>query len=32
VYGYSGLNIGGKSYFNTPTHPILSHRNLESYS
>ena len=22
VYGYSGLNIGGKSYFNTPTHPI----------
>ena len=27
VYGYSGLNIGGKSYFNTPTHPIVSHRN-----
>ena len=27
VYGYSGLNIGGKSYFNTPTHPIFSHRN-----
>ena len=21
VYNYSGLNIGGKSYFNTPTHP-----------
>ena len=27
MYGYSGLNIGGKSYFNTPTHPIVSHRN-----
>ena len=27
VYDYSGLNIGGKSYFNTPTHPIVSHRN-----
>lgn len=27
VYGYSGLNIGGKSYFNTPVHTILSHRN-----
>ena len=27
VYNYSGLNIGGKSYFNTPTHPIVSHRN-----
>ena len=27
VYGYSGLNIGGKSYFKTPIHPIISHRN-----
>ena len=26
VYGYSGLNIGGKSYFNTPTHPHVAHR------
>jgi len=25
-YGYSGLNIGGKSYFNTPTHLQVSHR------
>lgn len=27
VYGYSGLNIGGKNYFKTPIHPIVSHRN-----
>ena len=27
VYGYSGLNIGGKNYFKTPTHPFVSHRN-----
>ena len=27
VYNYSGLNIGGKSYFNTPTHPHVAHRN-----
>ena len=27
VYGYSGLNIGGKNYFKTPVHPIVSHRN-----
>ena len=27
VYGYSGLNIGGKNYFKTPIHPIISHRN-----
>ena len=26
VYNYSGLNIGGKSYFNTPTHPHVAHR------
>lgn len=26
VYNYSGLNIGGKSYFNTPTHPHAAHR------
>ena len=26
VYHYSGLNIGGKSYFNTPTHPHVAHR------
>ena len=26
VYNYSGLNIGGKSYFNTPTHPHIAHR------
>ena len=26
VYGYSGLNIGGKSYFNTPVHPHVAHR------
>ena len=26
VYDYSGLNIGGKSYFNTPTHPHVAHR------
>ena len=26
VYDYSGLNIGGKSYFNTPTHPHAAHR------
>ena len=24
VYGYSGLNIGGKNYFKTPTHPFVS--------
>ena len=23
---YSGLNIGGKSYFNTPVHPHVAHR------
>ena len=27
MYGYSGLNIGGKNYFKTPIHPIVSHRN-----
>ncbi len=26
VYHYSGLNIGGKSYFNTPTHAHVAHR------
>ena len=26
VYDYSGLNIGGKSYFNTTTHPHVAHR------
>ena len=26
VYQYSGLNIGGKSYFNTPVHPHVAHR------
>ena len=26
VYNYSGLNIGGKKYFNTPTHPHVAHR------
>lgn len=26
VYHYSGLNIGGKSYFDTPTHPHVAHR------
>ena len=26
VYHYSGLNIGGKSYFNTTTHPHVAHR------
>ena len=26
VYDYSGLNIGGKNYFNTPTHPHVAHR------
>ena len=26
VYNYSGLNIGGKSYFGTPTHPHVAHR------
>ena len=26
VYDYSGLNIGGKSYFNTPTHAHVAHR------
>ena len=26
VYDYSGLNIGGKSYFNTPVHPHVAHR------
>ena len=26
VYNYSGLNIGGKSYFNTPVHPHVAHR------
>ncbi len=25
-WDYSGLNIGGKSYFNTPTHPHVAHR------
>ena len=25
-WNYSGLNIGGKSYFNTPTHPQVAHR------
>ena len=25
-WDYSGLNIGGKSYFNTPTHPQAAHR------
>ena len=28
VYNYSGLNIGGKSYFNTPTHPHVAHLSL----
>ncbi|MDE8692415.1 Tat pathway signal sequence, partial [Faecalibacterium sp. DFI.5.82] len=23
---YSGLNIGGKSYFHTPVHPHVAHR------
>ena len=27
VYNYSGLNIGGKSYFGTPVHPHVAHRN-----
>ena len=27
VYKYSDLNIGGKSYFNTPVHPFIAHRN-----
>ena len=26
VYKYSGLNIGGKNYFNTPVHPHVAHR------
>ena len=26
VYQYSGLNIGGKSYFNTPVHTHVAHR------
>lgn len=26
VYNYSGLNIGGKNYFNTPVHPHVAHR------
>ena len=26
VYHYSGLNIGGKNYFNTPVHPFIAHR------
>lgn len=26
VYDYSDLNIGGKNYFNTPVHPIVTHR------
>ena len=26
VYNYSGLNIGGKSYFDTPTHLHVAHR------
>ena len=26
VYNYSGLNIGGKNYFNTLTHPHVAHR------
>ena len=26
MYNYSGLNIGGKSYFNTPVHPHVAHR------
>lgn len=26
VYDYSGLNIGGKSYFDTPVHPHVAHR------
>ena len=25
VYQYSGLNIGGKNYFNTPVHPHVAH-------
>lgn len=25
-WNYSGLNIGGKSHFNTPTHPHVAHR------
>ena len=28
VYGYSGLNIGGKNYFKSPIPPIVSHRNI----
>lgn len=26
VYDYSGLNIGGKSYYGTPVHPHVAHR------
>lgn len=26
VYDYSGLNIGGKNYFDTPVHPHVAHR------
>ena len=26
VYNYSGLNIGGKNYFNTPVHTHVAHR------
>ena len=26
VYNYSGLNIGGKNYFNTSVHPHVAHR------
>ena len=26
MYNYSGLNIGGKNYFNTPVHPHVAHR------
>lgn len=26
VYDYSGLNVGGKSYFDTPVHPHVAHR------
>ena len=32
VYNYSGLNIGGKSYFNTPTHPHVAHRDSRGRS
>ena len=28
VYNYSGLNIGGKSYFNTPTHPHVANAGI----